>query len=142
MIKVDWTLWLQFANFFVLMVVLNYILYRPLRNILSQRRATIDGSYAKAKELEAQINEKMDRYHEQLQAAKLKGGAERAEIRHSAGVEESEILGAAHAKASVQLREIKSRVAEEADVAGKALKSEVNGLAAKIASKVLGRELK
>ena len=33
-IKVDWTIFLQAANFMVLMLVLNIILYRPLRDIL------------------------------------------------------------------------------------------------------------
>jgi F-type H+-transporting ATPase subunit b len=141
-IKVDWTLWLQFVNFFVLMAVLNFILYRPLRNMLRQRRQTIDGSYTRAKELESQINEKMERYQEQLQSAKIKGNAERAEIRKSAAAEESEILGLAHTKATNQLGEIKSKVAGEAEVAGKLLKKEVNTLAAQIASKVLGRKLK
>jgi F-type H+-transporting ATPase subunit b len=141
-IKVDWTLWLQFVNFFVLMVVLNYILYRPLRNMLRQRRQTIDGSYARVKELENQINEKMERYQEQLQSAKIKGNVERADIRKSAAAEEFEILGLAHTKATNQLREIKSKVAGEVEVAGKVLKKEANTLAAQIATKVLGRKLK
>jgi F-type H+-transporting ATPase subunit b len=141
-IKVDWTLWLQFVNFFVLMVVLNYILYRPLRNMLRQRRQTIDGSYARAKELENQINEKMERYQEQLLSAKIKGNVERADIRKSAAAEESEILSLAHTKATSQLREIKSKVAGEVEVAGNMLKKEANTLAAQIATKVLGRKLK
>ncbi len=141
MIKVDWTIWLQFVNFFVLMAVLNFFLYRPLRDILNRRRETIDGSYAKAKELETQINEKMERYQNQLQAAKVKGNEERAELRKAAMGEEAEILGKAHSKATEQLQEIKSNVAKEADVAAKVLKKETKALATQIASSVLGRAL-
>ena len=57
-IKLNWTLWLQFANFFVLMFVLNFLLYRPLRKVLAERRETVDGSYSKAKKLEEQIERK------------------------------------------------------------------------------------
>lgn len=142
MIQVDWTIWLQFVNFFVLMALLNFILYRPLRGILGRRRETIDGSYSKAKELEAQINEKMGRYQEQLQTAKLKGNEERAQMRKEAAGEETEILTKAHATASEQLQDIKSRVAGEAEAAAKVLKNESKVLAAQIASKVLGRTLK
>jgi F-type H+-transporting ATPase subunit b len=141
-IKVDWTIWLQFVNFFVLMAVLNFLLYRPLRDILNRRRETIDGSYAKAKELEAQINEKMERYQEQLQTAKLKGNEERAELRKAASGEEAEILGKAHSRAAEQLQEIKKKVAGEADAAAKMLKKETVALATQIASKVLGRTLR
>ncbi|MEJ2200785.1 MAG: ATP synthase F0 subunit B [Desulfuromonadaceae bacterium] len=142
MITVDWTLGLQFANFIVLLVILNFILYRPLRKMLNERRETIDGSYARAKELETQINEKMALYQEQLQAAKIKGNAEREQIRKAAGAEEAEVLGQANAKAVGLLREIKASVANEAGMAGKALEKEANGLAMQIATKVLGRELK
>jgi len=141
-IKVDWTIWLQFVNFFVLMAVLNFLLYRPLRDILNRRRETIDGSYAKAKELEAQINEKMERYQEQLQTAKLKGNEERAELRKAASGEEADILGKAHSRAAEQLQEIKKKVAGEADAAAKMLKKETEALATQIASKVLGRTLR
>ncbi len=141
MIKVDWTIWLQFANFFVLMAVLNFLLYRPLRGIINRRRESIDGSYAKAKELESQINEKMQRYQDQLHAAKLKGNDERAEMRKAASADEADILGKAHSKAADQLLQIKSMVATEAEAAAKALNKETKALASQIASKVLGRAL-
>jgi F-type H+-transporting ATPase subunit b len=138
-IKVDWTIWLQFANFFILMAALNFILYRPLRGMLNRRRETIDGSHARAKELEASINEKMERYQQQLQAAKVKGNEERAEMRKAAAADEATILGQAQNKAAGQLREIKAQVAGEAEAAGKILKKEANALASQIASKILGR---
>ena len=141
MIKVDWTIWLQFANFFILMAVLNFILYRPLRDMLNRRRQTIDGSHARAKELEAEINEKMERYQQQLQAAKLKGSEERAEMRKAAAADEAAILGQAQTKAAAQMREIKTRVAGEAEMASAILKKEANALASQIASKILGRAL-
>lgn len=141
MIKVDWTIWLQFVNFFILMAALNFLLYRPLREVLKRRRETIRGSHTKAKELEAQINEKMALYQEQLQSAKLKGNQERAELRKVAAGEESEILRRAQSKATDQLQEIKSKVAKEAAATSATLKKNVDMLATQIASKVLGREL-
>jgi F-type H+-transporting ATPase subunit b len=140
-IKVDWTIWLQFVNFFVLMAVLNFLLYRPLRDILKRRRETIDGSYAKAKELETQINEKMERYQQQLLAAKVKGNEERSALRKVTAGEEADILGKAHSRASEQLQEIKRNVAKEADAAARVLKKETTALATQIASSVLGRAL-
>jgi len=46
-IKLDWTLLLQFANFMILLAVLNVLLFKPLRAILAVRKATVDGDLAR-----------------------------------------------------------------------------------------------
>jgi F-type H+-transporting ATPase subunit b len=140
-IKIDWTLWLQFANFFALMAVLNFFLYRPLRDVLNRRRETIDGSYRKAKELEEQVSEKMARYEEHLQEAKLKGAQERAILRKDAFKEGEDIMAEAHSNATEYLKTIQGQIAADSDEACRSLKGETEILAGKIASKVLGREL-
>ncbi len=141
MISIDWTLGLQFINFVVLMLALNVILYRPLRTMLQQRKETVDGSYQKAKSLEGAIEEKMARYQEQLQQAKLKGNQEKSELRNQALAEEGTILSAARSAATDYMESIKGKVAGEADQARQSLKAETEALASQIASKVLGRGL-
>ncbi len=141
MIKIDWTIGLQFLNFLVLMWILNIILYRPLRAMLARRRETIEGSHARAKELAGQIDEKMARYQQQLQEARQKGAQEKAQMRQLAATEESKILTGAHHEASEQIEKIKNQVASEAAVARKALRAETDTLAGLIAAKVLGRAL-
>ena len=81
MINIDVTILIQFLNFLILMAVLNYLLFRPLRAIMQQRKETIEGSNQTAKDLEGAIEEKMTRYQDQLQEAKLKGSQERAAMR-------------------------------------------------------------
>lgn len=141
MIKIDWTILLQAANFMVLMLVLNVILYRPLRDLLNRRRENVEGAHSRARELEAQIAEKMSRYQEQLQQAKLKGNEEKAALRAAAARQEAELLAVAHQSASEQLQTIKNRVQAEAGAARKSLKVETETLAAHVATKVLGRAL-
>lgn len=141
MIELNWTVWLQFANFFVLMLVLNALLYRPLREVMNRRKATIEGGHQGARDLESQINEKMERYQQQLQEAKLKGSQEKGVLRQAAAKEEAEILAAAHSRAADHLQVIKNKVAAEAAEAGKALRGEAEALASHVATKVLGRGL-
>ncbi|MDF1579504.1 MAG: ATP synthase F0 subunit B [Desulfuromonadales bacterium] len=141
MISIDWTIILQFVNFLVLMAVLNALLYRPLRKVLAQRKEKIDASHQRAKDLEAQIEEKMTRYQEQLQAAKIKGSQERAAMRSAATAEEAKLIGAAREEAAQRLLLLKGKVAEEAAVAEKTLRAETEGIAGSIAAKVLGRAL-
>lgn len=142
MINIDITLVIQFVNFIILMVILNMILYRPLRRVLQQRKETIEGNHQAAVDLEGQIEEKMALYEQQLHEAKLKGNQERATLRQAAAEEEAKVLGAAHQEASASLQQIKVKVAGEATAAREALKAETTALASQIASKVLGRELK
>jgi len=140
-ISVDITLIIQFVNFIILMIILNMVLYRPLRRVLQQRQQTISGKQQAATDLEGQIEEKMNRYQQQLQEAKLKGNQERTALRQAALEEEAKTLGAAQQEASAQLQTIKERVAGEASAARDALKNETEALAGEIASKILGRKL-
>ena len=141
MISVDWTLGLQFLNFIILLIVLNKILYRPLKKILDERSEKIAGLHAGAKDLEADIEEKMLRYQQQLNDAKFQANEERNKLKQAASEEETKLLTEARGKASSRLEAIKSQVAVEAGEASKILKNEAEALAEQITTKILGREL-
>lgn len=141
MISVDWTLGLQFVNFIILLIILNKMLYRPLKNIIAERREAIEGSHDRAKSLEAQIEDKMQRYQQQLSDAKHAANDERNKLKKAATEEETKLLSEAQGKATTRLQAIKSQVGDEAATAGKALKSDAESLAGQIATKILGREL-
>lgn len=141
MISVDWTLGLQFLNFIILLIILNKLLYKPLSKIMAQRREKIEGSYARAKELEVGIDEKMERYQQQLNDAKVLANEERSQLKKGATEVEMTLLSEAHKKATTRLQTIKAQVAGEAEDARKTLQSEAKSLAGQIATKILGREL-
>jgi F-type H+-transporting ATPase subunit b len=138
-IKLDWTLILQFVNFVVLMAVLNALIYKPLRAALQARKETIEGSKAKVQDIDEQVQAQIARYEAQLQEARQQGGQERAALRKAAQEEEGRILGEANQKAAERLQSIKEQIQEEAGAARKALRNETDALAKEIAGKVLGR---
>lgn len=141
MISVDWTLGLQFINFAVLLFVLNKILYKPLKKVIAERRETVETSYNKAKDLQAGIDDKMQRYQQQLHEAKAAANEERNALKKHAAKEEANILSEAHQKSNKRLQSIKSQVEREADDASSTLKAEVETLAEQIATKILGRNI-
>lgn len=141
MIKLDWTLLLQFANFMVLMVVLNLLLFKPVRAALAARKATIDGDLTKARSLDEQIQAQVAEYEAKLQEARQRGGQERLALRQTAQAEEARLLGAANEKASQRLHSLKEQVAGEAEAARQGLRGETEALARQVAGKVLGRSL-
>lgn len=139
MIELNWTLFLQFANFMILMAVLNALLYKPLRAALQARKDTIEGSRAKVQDIDEQVQAQIARYEAQLQEARQQGGEERAALRKTAQEEEARILGGANQKAAEKLQSIKEQIQEEAGVARQTLRNETKTLAQDIAGKVLGR---
>lgn len=141
MIKLDWTLFLQFANFMILLGVLNALLYKPLRAALAARKATIDGNLAKVRAMDEQIQAQVAEYEAKLQEARQRGSQERTALRQTALSEEARLLGAANEKASRRLQELREQVAQEAAGARQALRSETETLAREIAGKVLGRSV-
>lgn len=139
MIEVNWTLFLQFANFMILMAVLNALLFKPLRAALQARKEIIEGSKAKVQDIDDQVQAQISRYEAQLQEARLKGGQERAALRKTAQEEEARILGEANRQSAEKLQVIKEQIQKEAGVARQALRNETEALAKDIAGKVLGR---
>ena len=141
MISLDWTLGLQFLNFVVLLFLLNKILYRPLLNIMTERREKIEGGKAHARELEGEIEAKIQSYQEQLNAAKAGASGERLALRQEAQKQEAAITGEAQQKAAERISAIRGQVEKEAVAAREALRQEATSLAGQIAEKVLGRTL-
>jgi F-type H+-transporting ATPase subunit b len=138
-IKLDWTLFLQFANFMILMAVLNVLLFKPLRAALKARKATIEGCRTKVQDIDEQVQAQIARYEAQLQEARLQGAQARAALRKAAQSEESRIVGEASQSSAVKLQTIKEQIQAEASTARKILRDETETLAKEIAGKVLGR---
>ncbi len=141
MIKVDWTILVQAANFFILMGVLHLILFRPLGNIMQRRREEIDGNLLQAGSLEEQLMEGLAAYQEKLQKAKLEIASERKQLHGDLTAEAARILAVANQDAAAELQKIKDRVADEKKQVLVELKVQAVPLAARIAQKVVGRAL-
>lgn len=141
MISVDWTLFLQVGQFVVLLLILNAILYRPMRGMMEQRRKKIEGGHKTARDLDSKIQEKMSRYQEKLDEAKHQAGSERMQMKAEASRQEHEIVEEARDVASSHVADIKEKVAKDAEIARRKLAEETKNVAAMIAGKVLGRSL-
>ena len=139
MIELDGTLVLQFVNFMILMVVLNALLFKPLRAALKARKETIEGSKAKVQDIDEQVQAQIARYEAQLQDARQQGGQERSALRKTGQEEEVRILGEANRSAAERLQTITAQIQEEANSARQSLRGDTEALAKEIAGKVLGR---
>lgn len=141
MISLDLAFIIQVINFLVLMVVLNVLLYKPIRKVMAERKARIEGAKERTVAVDRDVQEKVALYENRLREIKAKAGAEREVLRKEAQRDEAALLEAARKEATDSLVAIKNRVAKEAADAKGILKEQVRSLSLEICEKVLGRGL-
>jgi len=140
-INLDITFIIQIINFLVLMLVLNVVLYKPIRKLLADRAAEIAGGHEKADALDTEVQDKMAQYETKLRDAKLKATEERGAMKKDAQGQEAEILDQARKEANASLTALKAKVEKEAAQAREFLHEQTRMLSLEICEKVLGRRL-
>ena len=141
MITIDMTMPLHLISILLLAVILNIILYRPIRNILEQRQAKISALNADIEKFEKNRQQRLEEFERKLQEARSKAKGEFEALKSATQAESSENLAALRsevegAKAG-QLKEIESQFA----TARQELQGQVSAFAGAMAAKVLGRAL-
>ncbi len=135
----NWTTLLQAANFIILVFILNIVLYRPIRNILIQRRQKIEGLEQTVENATGDLAEKEATYASGIREARKKGLQEKDALVNAAAEEEKAIIDKINAEALAELNTVKKKVAKEVDMARDALLREVDSFANDIGAKILGR---
>jgi F-type H+-transporting ATPase subunit b len=126
-------------NFLVLLFVLNLVLYKPIRNVLLERKAKIEGMQNGAEKAQSDLVAGEDAYNSGLKQARSKGLKSKEAFVEEASKEEKEIIDRINKKAQANLADIKKQVAQETEQARKALEAEVDVYAKAIGEKILGR---
>lgn len=141
MISIDITLIIQIIGFFVLLLILNTFLYRPVQKILAERDSQIGGFLKKADETGKEIADGIAAYEKKLKEAAVKGNEERARIRLEGVEKEKATLEAARAEAFRELSGIRTEIEASKKSAIAGLGAEAKTLARDIAGKVLERNV-
>lgn len=141
MINLDITFIIQIVNFLILMLVLNFLLYKPVRKFLAERTSEIASGHEKAAEVDRDVQDKINLYETRLREAKIKASEERGILKKAALAEETSILDKARKEATDSVNALKGQVAKEATEAREYLKEQTQSLSLEICEKVLGRRL-
>jgi F-type H+-transporting ATPase subunit b len=141
LIDLDYTVLIQFAFFLLLLIVLNQFLYRPYLRLEEARNQATEGRIREAERLESQALIKLEELEGRLAEAKAQGADERARIRAEAAASEQAIVEAARKEVTRRVAEAKAEVAKTGAQLRAELASEVDVLARRIASQVLGKDI-
>ncbi len=135
----DWTVFIQIINFLLILWILNRILYRPIRNILRQRKEKMDGLELSIQTYTDDAEEKDNAFAAGIKEARAKGLNEKEALLQAAAEEEKEIIAKVNEKAQAELADIRQKIAREAQTAKAALQTKVAEFADDICQKILGR---
>ena len=135
----DWTVFIQIINFLLILWILNRILYRPIRNILRQRKEKMDGLELSIQTYNDDAEEKDKAFASGIKEARAKGLNEKEALLQDAAEEEKKIIAKVNEKAQAELADIRQKISQEAQSAKAALQTKVEEFAGDICQKILGR---
>ena len=137
----DESLFIQIVNFLFLIWVLNTILYKPIRNILIQRREKFASLENNIELVNRDALEKDDAYTTGIREARMRGLQEKETLMQAAAADEKEIIDKINKKAQAELAEIREKIVTDAEVARESLQQEIDTFANAIGEKILGRAI-
>jgi len=139
MIDINISLLYQLINFIVLLVVLHFILFKPIRQVMLEREQNISSAFGDAKAAQDRMQTLLEQYNASLAEAKLKSAAI-YNANYQQGLDaQRDMISAERAKAGEMLDKARAEIAAASAAAQADLKKEAGRLSLDITSKLLGR---
>lgn len=139
MIDINISVFIQMANFLVLLVLLNFVLYRPLRAILKQRRERMEGLAAEAQSFHLKREETDQELTQGRHKARAEGGAVRNELRDQGQAREKELLAKIQSEMDAESAQMAEQISAQIAQARQELMGQVESYSRVAAQKILGR---
>ena len=125
MLSLDYTLFIQIANFLFLLFILNIILYKPIRRALSQRRAQMDSLERATSDFETKAADHLRELEESMAGARREGAAQKESIRVSGLEQEKGMLRDAANRAGDKMSEAREDMEDRLAAARRSLENEI-----------------
>lgn len=141
MITIDLTMPIQIANILILIVIMNALLYKPIRNILEERQKKIAGLDKDIDTFNKNAKLRLEEFDQKIRDARTKAKAEMEAVRSAAQGESNEKLAQVRKEVDAQKAEQLAQIESQVASAQLELKGQVDGFAGEMASKILGRAI-
>lgn len=138
MLDFDFTLLIQLANFLITIVVLNFLLIKPVREQIAVRSLLLSNYAADIEKFNAQAADKLNAYEASLSETRAKATLAREAVKADAQAQEQALLQTAHSEAQTYLQTARGQIAADSKAAMNTLNSQVNDYAAQALAKILG----
>lgn len=132
-------LWIQIANFLILLFVLNIVAYRPVRRIMSERNKEMAGLKERAEALEEKFAEDEKTLQENIVSARREGFVVKEEIKRQGLESEKGMLEEASSRTEQRLGKARAEIDQMVAGVRFTLQGEVDAFSQEVAEKILGR---
>lgn len=139
MVNVDGSIFIQIVNFLFLIWILNVILYKPVRNVLLQRKGKIAGLENDIGTCSEESKKKKEAFSSGIKEARTEGLKEKNALLAAAANQEKEMIREINEKAAAEMSALREKIAKDADEVRASLLKEVDVFAKDIGLKILGR---
>ena len=140
LIDLDGTVFVQFALFVIMLIVLSRVLFRPYLAMRDARHKGIEGAREEASAMQERARQTNADYDAKLTKARQRGAEERARLRGEGAIYERQVLGAARDESQKTIDAARGKINADAGAARDKLGAESSALAKQIVKKILGRE--
>ena len=141
MLNIDGTVILQIANFLVLLVVMNIILYKPIRGILAKRDEEMASRQKMIDDYQGRVKDNEEAIESGMVSARKEGYQEKESLKVLGQEEEKGVLQEAGAAVERKLTAAKQEIETKVAAAREVLESEISGFSNELAEKILGRSV-
>ena len=141
MITIDLTMLIQIANMLLLIVVLNAVLYKPIRSILEERQKKITGLDEGIDQFKKNAVLRLDEFGQKMKDARIRAKKEYEAARNAALAESAEKLAGIRKEVDAQKTGQLAEIEKQFATAQSELQGQISGFANEMAGKVLGRAL-
>lgn len=141
-IDLDGTLFVLIGLFFLLFFILRSLVFGPVMRTIDAREQAIDGAKVEAATVRKEADAMAEHFREKLREVRQSAGRERERLQAEGAKIEAELIETARSDVRETTRAAESRLEAELVEARTDLQSRVPGLAAAVASRVLGREVR
>lgn len=141
MIEIDLTMPFQIAFVLIMIVIMNIVLYKPIRSIMAERDKRITGLEKDVDEFHKNAKLRLEEFDEKLNSARSRAKTELDRVR-------AETQAVGNQKVTEIRREVEAhKVANQSLIqaefarASQELRGQVDGFAKEIAGKIIGRTI-
>ena len=141
MIDFNYTILIQFANFLVLLILLNFLLFKPVLKALGKRDKTIGSFFEKARVTEEEVNTIGKTYEDSIKEKKRPIIDSKSALLSEAHGASSQIIEKAKADFTEELSRLRASIEEDRKKAYAGLEKDAEKLSFEAAEKILQRSL-
>lgn len=139
MLEINSTILIQFVTFILLMIILNLLLYRPLRKVLQKRRDVVERDHFDANHMGREVERGISRYKELMEEARKKGKEEKEKLRQEGMVAQHKLLEETEEIVRKKKEDMRVQIERNVQDVKNEMGKYAQDLAKEITEKILGR---